>query len=126
MSDIWRNHDNYDSVDSVKRRNIRRRAIQGDEGPGDQARGKEEPEGTFFFAELSGNAEREHEDLLLRSVPRAVAHRFRGAAGARALTHAQYLSALVNLHDVARRRADEGDNAMSAVLEKLGLQTVTI
>jgi hypothetical protein len=110
----------------VKRRDIRRRTTRRTEGPSDQARGKEEPEGTYFFAELSGNPEREHEDLLLRRVPRAVAHRFRGAAGARALTHAQYLSALVNLHDVARRRADEGDKAMSAVLQELGLQTVTI
>jgi len=93
-----------------------------------EAQSKEDPEATFFYqtVDLSESPEREHEDLLLRRVPRAVAHRFRGAAGARALTHAQYLSALVNLHDVARRRADEGDDAMSAVLQQLGLQTVTI
>ncbi len=88
-------------------------------------------EQTYFYAamdpaDLTEGSERDHEDLILRRVPRAVAHRFRGAAGARALTHAQYLSALVSLHDTARRRADEGDSAMSAVLHELGLQTVSI
>ncbi len=76
--------------------------------------------------DIGDGSGREHEDLILRRVPRAVAHRFRGAAGARALTHAQYLSALVSLHDTARRLADGGDETMSALLQQLGLQTVSI
>src|SRR5919201_229814 len=50
--------------------------------------------------------DREHEDIMLRRVPRPVAQRFRAAAGGRGLTHAQYLAALVGHHDAMRRRAD--------------------
>jgi hypothetical protein len=69
---------------------------------------------------------REYEDLMLRRVPSVVAHHFRGAAGARSLTHAQYLSALVALHDALRQRADGGDTDAAATLDQLGLRTVSI
>jgi hypothetical protein len=69
---------------------------------------------------------REFEDIMLRRVPSAVAHHFRGAAGARGLTHAQYLSALVALHDALRLRADGGDTNAAATLDELGLRTVSI
>ena len=69
---------------------------------------------------------REFEDIMLRRVPSAVAHHFRGAAGARGLTHAQYLSALVALHDALRLRADGGDASAAATLDELGLRTVSI
>jgi hypothetical protein len=69
---------------------------------------------------------REHEDIMFRKVPNDVARRFRAAAGGRALTHAQYLGALVELHESLRRRADEGDEAARAELERLGLQSVTV
>jgi hypothetical protein len=70
--------------------------------------------------------EREHEDIMLRKVPNDVARRFRAAAGGRALTHAQYLAALVELHESLRRRADDGDDTARADLERLGLQSVTV
>ena len=70
--------------------------------------------------------EREDEDIMLRRVPRPVAQRFRAAAGGRGLTHAQYLSALVALHEAIRARADGGDHALREELERLGLQTVRI
>ena len=69
---------------------------------------------------------REFEDMMLRRVPSGVAHHFRGAAGARGLTHAQYLCALVALHEALRQRADAGDAAASSALDQLGLQTVSI
>jgi hypothetical protein len=108
----------------VKRRNQLAKTVRGERG----LRKKDEDEGNFFYqaVDISDSPERDHEDLILRRVPRPIAHRFRGAAGARALTHAQYLSALVSLHEIARRRADEGDEAMSTALQQLGLQTVTI
>jgi hypothetical protein len=70
--------------------------------------------------------EREDEDLMLRRVPRPVAQRFRASAGGRGLTHSQYLSALVELHEAMRRRADAGDSETAAELERLGLTTVTV
>jgi hypothetical protein len=69
---------------------------------------------------------REHEDIMLRRVPAVVAHRFRGAAGARGFTHAQYLTALVALHEAMRERADGGDTEVKAALDRLGLGTVSI
>jgi hypothetical protein len=69
---------------------------------------------------------REHEDIMLRKVPAEVARRYRAAAGGRALTHAQYLAALVELHEIVRRRADAGDGDLAADLERLGLQSVTV
>lgn len=79
-----------------------------------------------FYARRRGGRTREHEDIMLRRVPGGVAHHFRGAAGARAMTHAQYLAALVALHDAMRRRADEGDANVAAELDRLGLSTVSI
>jgi hypothetical protein len=79
-----------------------------------------------FFARRRGPDGRDHEDIMLRRVPQAVAHQFRGAAGARGLTHAQYLAALVALHDAMRQRADAGDAGVAEELERLGLTTVSI
>jgi hypothetical protein len=86
------------------------------------------PEDVVYFARgrEPGGKPRDHEDIMLRRVPRDVASRFRGAAGARALTHAEYLAALVALHEAMRRRADGGDAELAAELEKLGLNTVSI
>jgi hypothetical protein len=70
--------------------------------------------------------ERDSEDIMLRSVPKLVAQRFRGAAGGRGMTHAQYLSALVELHQAMRERADGGDAELAAALEQLGLSTISI
>jgi hypothetical protein len=81
---------------------------------------------TFWAAEEGSAGGREFEDIMLRRVPAAVAHRFRGAAGARGFTHAQYLTALVALHEAMRGRADEGDAEVAAALEQLGLGTVSI
>jgi hypothetical protein len=77
-------------------------------------------------SEPGGPTEREYEDLMLRRVPRAIAHRFRGAAGARGFTHAQYLTALVTLHETLREHADNGDESAKQQLEALGLGTVSI
>ena len=86
-----------------------------------------QPGKTVFYAvESDSGGGREYEDIMLRRVPAAVAHRFRGAAGARGFTHAQYLTALVNLHEAMRKRADEGDAEVAAALDQLGLGTVSI
>ena len=69
---------------------------------------------------------RDHEDIMLRRVSRDAAHRFRGAAGARGLTHGQYLAALVALHEAMRTLADGGDERLAAELDRLGLSTVSI
>jgi hypothetical protein len=69
---------------------------------------------------------REHEDIMLRRVPRETAMHFRAAAGGRSLTHAQYLTALVELHRRARERADGGDERLKQELEDLGLGSVTV
>jgi hypothetical protein len=77
-------------------------------------------------SEGDDSPDREFEDIMLRRVPVAISRRFRGAAGARGLTHAQYLAALVTLHENMRRRADGGDESSLQVLEELGLGTVSI
>jgi hypothetical protein len=69
---------------------------------------------------------REHEDIMLRRVPRETAMHFRAAAGGRSLTHAQYLTALVELHRRTRERADGGDEELRRALEDLGLGSVTV
>jgi hypothetical protein len=69
---------------------------------------------------------REHEDIMLRRVPRDTAMHFRAAAGGRSLTHAQYLTALVELHRRTRERADGGDEELRRALEDLGLGSVTV
>jgi hypothetical protein len=75
---------------------------------------------------FEGEEGKESEDIMLRSVPRATAQRFRAAAGGRGMTHAQYLAALVELHESARARAARGDAELAAELERLGLSTVTV
>jgi hypothetical protein len=80
----------------------------------------------FWAAEADSPGGRQFEDIMLRRVPAAVAHRFRGAAGARGFTHAQYLTALVSLHEAMRKRADGGDAELAAMLDQLGLGTVSI
>ena len=69
---------------------------------------------------------REHEDIMLRRVPRQVAMRYRAAAGGRGMTHAQYLTALVDLHARVRDLADGGDEQARGLLDELGLQTVSV
>jgi len=69
---------------------------------------------------------REHEDLMLRRVPRETAMRFRAGAGGRGMTHARYLVALVELHARLRERAEAGDESARSVLDELGLQSVTV
>ena len=82
----------------------------------------------LFFRSEQGEpgSGKEHEDIMLRRVPRAVAMRFRAGAGGRGMTHAQYLTAIVELHAAIRERADAGEETAKAVLEELGLQTVTV
>jgi hypothetical protein len=46
--------------------------------------------------------------------------------GARGFTHAQYLTALVSLHEAMRKRADGGDAEVAAALERLGLGLGTV
>ena len=83
-------------------------------------------EDVFWYGKSSAAPDREFDDIMLRRVPGQVAHRFRGAAGARGLTHAQYLAALVALHEAMRQRADGGDAEMATTLDRLGLGTVSI
>ena len=73
-----------------------------------------------------GEPQREHEDIMLRRVPREIAMRFRAGAGGRGLTHAQYLTALVELHGQLRARADSGDETARQTLDELGLGSVTV
>jgi hypothetical protein len=85
------------------------------------------PDILFLRGPGPGQSEsKEHEDIMFRKVPNDVARRFRAAAGGRAFTHAQYLAALVELHESLRRRADDGDESARAELERLGLQSVTV
>jgi hypothetical protein len=82
-----------------------------------------------MFIRGEGPAEagaKEHEDIMLRRVPRETAMQFRAAAGGRSMTHAQYLAALVELHRRSRQRADGGDEELRSVLEDLGLGSVTV
>jgi hypothetical protein len=69
---------------------------------------------------------RDSEDIMLRKVPTEVAMRFRAAAGGRAMTHAQYLAALVALHERMRALADTGNDAIAGELDSLGLTTVSV
>jgi hypothetical protein len=80
----------------------------------------------LFFRSEDEAGVREHEDIMLRRVPRDTAMRFRAGAGGRSLTHAQYLAALVALHARVRELADGGDENLRAELERLGLQTVAV
>jgi hypothetical protein len=107
--------------------------LEGKEGEAERFHGVPAPAGfpphgddVFWFAKASGGRDREFDDMMLRRVPGPVAQRFRGAAGARGVTHAQYLAALVALHEAMRERADGGDSEMAATLDRLGLGTVSI
>jgi hypothetical protein len=80
----------------------------------------------FIRSEEESGGQREHEDIMLRRVPRETAMHFRAAAGGRGLTHAQYLSALVALHARIRELADQGNAALQAELDQLGLTTVQV
>ena len=83
----------------------------------------------FFWVRSGGReagSEKEHEDLMLRRVPRETAMRFRGSAGGRGLTHAQYLAALVELHGRVRGLADAGNAELEKLLDELGLASVTV
>jgi hypothetical protein len=82
----------------------------------------------MFFRHRAEDVEggREHEDIMLRRVPRETAMRFRAAAGGRALTHAQYLAGLVELHGRLRTLAEEGNESARALLDELRLQSVTV
>ena len=73
-----------------------------------------------------GESGRENEDIMLRRVPRETAGRFRAGAGGRGLTHAQYLSSLVELHRRLREQADAGDERARALLDDLGIASVTV
>jgi hypothetical protein len=80
----------------------------------------------FYRREAKAPGAKEFEDIMLRRVPRETAMHFRGSAGGRGLTHAQYLKALVDLHARVRGLADEGDEALKALLDELGLASVTV
>ena len=82
----------------------------------------------LFYRSVEGDSPpgKEHEDIMLRRVPRDVAMRYRAAAGGRAMTHAQYLTALVELHARIRALAEGGDEAARSALDELGLQTVSV
>ena len=82
----------------------------------------------FLYVRSRGGeaGDKEHEDLMLRRVPRETAMRFRGSAGGRGLTHAQYLAALVELHGRVRARADGGNAELGKLLDELGLASVTV
>jgi hypothetical protein len=80
----------------------------------------------FFRSEAEGPGTKEFEDIMLRRVPRETAMHFRGSAGGRGLTHAQYLKALVDLHARVRGLADEGAETLKALLDELGLASVTV
>lgn len=74
----------------------------------------------------AGAVTAESTDLLVRGVVPSTLERFKIAAGARAMRYADYLSALVELHDAMRALADSDDHpAIKNVLDELGLATVT-
>src|SRR5687768_3944243 len=57
----------------------------------------------------AGSEATQSTDLLVRGVDARSLERFKVAAGARALKYADYLGALVELHDAMRKLADSGD-----------------
>lgn len=63
--------------------------------------------------------------LNIRDIDDTAAARIKQSAHVRGLTMGQYLARLAQLHDVARARADAGDDALTAELTALGLATVT-
>jgi hypothetical protein len=92
-----------------------------------RAGGDDEDVVFFWRGERPPVRDRTGEDIMLRRVPAETAKRFRQAAGGRSMTHAQYLTALVVLHDAMRGLADAGaDERVAKALERLGLSTVTV
>ena len=85
-----------------------------------------EEKDVVFFRRRAAREDRVDEDIMLRRVPRDTAARFRAAAGGRGMTHAQYLAALVALHEAMRGRADAGDEPVGEELRRLGLASVTV
>ena len=79
----------------------------------------------FMRGEAPAPGERTHDDLMLRKVPRDAGRRFRAAAGARSMTHAEYLTALVELHEAMRALAPD-DERVAAELARLRLESVTV
>ena len=65
-------------------------------------------------------------NMLIRNVDTAARDAIVRAAQARGLTLSEYLVKLYALHNVARARADAGDNGLQAELVALGLQTLTM
>ena len=64
--------------------------------------------------------------LVVDGLSPEVIERFRVAAGARAMEPAEYLAALVELHEAMRRLADQGGNEdVDGVLRRLHLSTLT-
>ena len=64
--------------------------------------------------------------LVVENLGPEVLERFRVAAGARAMEPAEYLTALVDLHEAMRRLVDQGGNEdVDGVLRRLRLSTVT-
>lgn len=65
-------------------------------------------------------------ELVVKGLSPEALERFRVASGARAMDSAQYLTALVDLHEAMRRLADTGEHPeVEAVLRRLRLGTVT-
>jgi hypothetical protein len=62
--------------------------------------------------------------LNVRNIDEAAVARLKRAAAARGLSLGPYLDLLSRLHDIARARADAGDDALQAEMETLGLATV--
>lgn len=64
----------------------------------------------------------------IRGISDELAARLRSGAGARGWTQAQYIEALVELHDTCRARADIGGGfsaeGLRALLTALGLETI--
>jgi len=63
--------------------------------------------------------------LNVRGLSGSAKSRLEQAAQRRGYTYAEYLERLVDLHDAARARADDGDDGLQAELTALGLQTVS-
>ena len=63
--------------------------------------------------------------LNIRNIDDLAAAKLKRGAEIRGLTLGAYLARLADLHDVARARADAGDDGLQAELTALGLQTVS-
>lgn len=63
--------------------------------------------------------------LNIRHMDRSARERLSRGARARGMTLAQYVQALVDLHDDCRQFADAGDVVFQGLLESKGLESVT-